>query len=388
MKVAIIGIGLHPFGRHEGVTAADMGLLAVRAALADAGISWRDVGFAAGGSFDAQLGGRDATARPETLVNQLGLTGLPVMNVANGCATAASALFAAAAAIEAGQARVAVAFGFDKHEAGHFNAVPERSGLGRWYAEAGFMSTTQYFAMKINRYLHDHQVAQDTLALVAERAFRNGALNELAWRRKPLTAAEIQASRPLNYPLTQYMFCSPAEGAAAVVLCHADEAQRYSPKPVQVRAISIRTRRYGSFEVFAPWTAIERADSPTADASRACFEAAGISPREIQVAQVQDTDAGSELIHLAETGLCADGEQEELLKSGATEIGGRLPINTDGGLLANGEPIGASGMRQVYETALQLRGQAGRRQVPNQPRSGFTQVYGAPGLAACTLLTV
>ena len=388
MDVAIIGIGLHPFGRHGGVSASDMGLHAVRAALADAGIGWGDVDFAAGGSFDAQLGGRVATVRPETLVNQLGLTGLPVMNVANGCATAASALFAAAAAIEAGQARIAVAFGFDKHEAGHFNATPERSGLEPWYAEAGFMSTTQFFAMKITRYLHDHGMAEDTLALVAEQAFRNGSLNERAWRRKPLSAAEIQASRPLNRPLTQYMFCSPAEGAAAVVLCAAREAHRYASKPVQVRAITIRTRRYGSFEVFAPWTAIDRADSPTVDASRACFQAAGISPREIDLAQVQDTDAGSELIHLAETGLCSDGEQEELIKSGATRIEGRLPVNTDGGLLANGEPIGASGMRQVYETVLQLRGDAGAHQVPSRPRAGFTQVYGAPGLAACTVLTV
>ncbi len=91
---------------------------------------------------------------------------------------------------------------------------------------------------------------------------------------------------------------------------------------------------------------------------------------------------------MAETGLCADGEQEEMLAAGDTEIGGRLPINTDGGLIANGEPIGASGMRQVYETVLQLRGDAGERQVPGAPRVGFTQVYGAPGVSACTLLTV
>ena len=102
---------------------------------------------------------------------------------------------------------------------------------------------------------------------------------------------------------------------------------------------------------------------------------------------MQDSESGAEIMHMAETGLCADGEQEALIAAGETEIGGRLPVNTDGGLIANGEPIGASGMRQVHETVLQLRGDAGERQVPGSPRVGFTQVYGAPGVSACTCLT-
>jgi acetyl-CoA acetyltransferase len=114
---------------------------------------------------------------------------------------------------------------------------------------------------------------------------------------------------------------------------------------------------------------------------------AGIAPADVDVAQVQDTESGAEVMHLAECGLCADGEQEALIQSGATEIGGRLPVNTDGGCLANGEPIGASGLRQVYETVLQLRGDAGERQVPGDPQVGFTHVYGAPGISACTIIT-
>ena len=198
---------------------------------------------------------------------------------------------------------------------------------------------------------------------------------------------EILSSRLLNYPLTQYMLCSPGEGAAAVVMCRGDLAHQYTERPVFLRAATLRTRRYGSFEVMSPWLPIESTASPTVDAARACFEQAGIDPKDVDVAQVQDSEAGAEIMHMAETGLCADGEQEELIESGATEIGGRLPINTDGGLLANGEPIGASGMRQFYETVLQLRGDAGERQVPGEPRVGFTQVYGAPGVGACTVLT-
>ncbi len=105
------------------------------------------------------------------------------------------------------------------------------------------------------------------------------------------------------------------------------------------------------------------------------------------MAQIQDTEAGAELMHMAETGLCEHGEQPALIEAGATEIDGRLPINTDGGCIANGEPIGASGLRQVHENVLQLRGAAGDHQVPGAPRVGFTHVYGAPGISACTVVT-
>jgi acetyl-CoA acetyltransferase len=121
-------------------------------------------------------------------------------------------------------------------------------------------------------------------------------------------------------------------------------------------------------------------------ASKAAYEQAGVGPGDIDVIQIQDTDSGSELIHMAENGFCEHGEQVALLERGETEIGGRLPINTDGGCLANGEPVGASGLRQVVEVCTQLRGQAGARQVPGRPRLGYTHVYGAPGVSAVTIL--
>jgi acetyl-CoA acetyltransferase len=139
--------------------------------------------------------------------------------------------------------------------------------------------------------------------------------------------------------------------------------------------------------VFSSWLPIDRAPAPTVAAARACFEEAGVDPADVDVAQLQDSESGAEIMHMAENGFCADGEQEAMIQAGDTEIGGRLPINTDGGLIANGEPIGASGLRQVHEIVLQLRGDAGQRQVPGAPRVGYTQVYGAPGVGACTVLT-
>lgn len=378
-EVAIVGIGLHPFGRFDGVSGLEMGAYAVRQALGDAGMEWNDVGTAFGGSWHAGFA--------DALVNHLGLTGIHFTHVYNGCATAGTAVAMAARAISSGIVDTAVAVGFDKHPRGAFAADPAILGIGSWYAETGLMNTTQFFAMKINRYMHEFGITQETLAKVANKNYRNGALNPNAWRQKPWSEEEILAAPMINYPLTHYMFCSPDEGGAAVVMCRADQAHRYTSTPIYLRAAEVRTRRFGAFEVFSTWLPIERTDSPTVDAAKATFEAAGLGPADVDVAQIQDSESGAEIMHMAENGFCADGEQEAMIQSGETEIGGRLPINTDGGLIANGEPIGASGLRQIYEICLQLRGDAGARQVPNSPKVGYTQVYGAPGTGACTVLT-
>jgi acetyl-CoA C-acetyltransferase len=377
--VAVIGLGIHPFGRHEGVTALQMAAIAARRALDDAGLRWEQVDFAAGGS--------DAGGNADTSVAQLGLTGVPFINVKNGCATGGSALATAHAMLRSGAAEVALVVGFDKHPPGAFNPLPEEWGIGSWYGETGLMLTTQFFAMKIQRYMAEHGISESTLAKVAAKAFANGARNPNAWRRRPLSEQEVLGSKMVNPPLRQYMFCSPGEGAVALVLARGERARR-ARWPVRLRSVAFRTRRFGSFEVFSPSIPVETAPSPTTEAAAAAFEQAGIAPEDVDVAQVQDTESGAEVMHLAETGLCKDGEQEELIQSGATEISGRLPVNTDGGCLANGEPIGASGLRQVYEVVIQLRGEAGDRQIPGPRRVGFTQVYGAPGVSACAVLSV
>jgi acetyl-CoA acetyltransferase len=377
VNVSIVGVGLHPFGRHE-VSGREMGLIAARAALADAGIDWRDVDFAAGGSRDS--------GHAAALVSELGLTGVPFIGVYNGCGTAGSAVLTCAQAIESGAAEVALAVGFDKHARGAFGSNPADYGLPDWYAEDGMMVTTQFFALKIQRYLHDHGLSPRLLGEIAAKALRNGSLTPHAWRRKPVSVDEIMSATMVNDPLTSYMFCSPSEGGAAVVLMETERARRLTDRAVEVRALQFRTRQFGTFEVFNPWLAEQITEGATVHAARAAFEQAGIAPDEIDVAQLQDTESGAELMHLAECGFCEHGEQDRLIMDGELEIGGRLPVNTDGGLIANGEPIGASGLRQIIECVLQLQGRAGDRQVPGEPATAFTQVYGAPGISACTVL--
>jgi acetyl-CoA acetyltransferase len=378
--VAVIGAGIHPFGRHAGVSGLAMGVHAARAALADAGLDWRNIEFAYGGSEDA--------GNADTMVSDLGPTGLPFVNVKNGCATGGSSLASAVQALNAGAYDVGLVVGFDKHPRGAFQNDPADWSLPAWYGHDGLMITTQFFGAKLQRYMHDHDLADLTLAQVAEKAFRNGSLTPHAWRRQPLSVDEILGSPMLAHPLTQYMLCSPGEGGAALVVCRRDYLDRLpDARPVWLRAATLRTRRAGSFEVFSPSLPLDIAPSPTVDAARGAFETAGVEPADVDVVQVQDTESGAELIHLAECGLCEHGEQAELYASGAANIDGRLPVNTDGGALANGEPVGASGLRQVYEVVTQLRGEAGERQVPGDPRVGFTHVYGAPGVSACTVLS-
>jgi acetyl-CoA acetyltransferase len=332
------------------------------------------------------FGGSMAAGAADTMVSRLGLTGLQFINVANGCATGGSALFSAYSAIRSGMSDIGIAIGFDKHERGAFRVDTRSSGLGDWYGASGLALTTQFFGMKINRYMHQYGITQQSLAKVAEKAFRNGAKNPMAWRRKPLSEEEILRSPMLSYPLTQYMFCNPGEGGVALILCRGDKAHQYTDRPVFLKAAVVRSRRFGSFEVLAPHIALEHNAGPTVDASKAAFEMAGIGPSDIDVAQLQDTEAGAEIMHMAENGFCEHGEQEAMLARGDTELTGRLPVNTDGGCLANGEPIGASGLRQVYENVLQLRGDAGERQVPNNPKTAYTHVYGAPGISGVTIL--
>ncbi|WP_216694494.1 thiolase family protein [Dietzia psychralcaliphila] len=375
--IAIIGVGLHPFGRHGNKSALEMGEEAVIEALGDAGVAWTDVQELWASSMEVK--------NPEAITGLLGMTGIPARSTFTGCASGATVLAQAANAIRLGQ-DITVAVGLDKHPRGAFAADPSVSGLPQWYGQAGLFLTTHFFGMKINRYMHDHGITEAALAKVAAKNFRNGSLNERAWRRTPMTEEEILASQYLNYPLRQYMYCGPDEGAAAAVLCRADIAHKYTDTPIYLRASQLVSRREGALELMSPSLSLDDTPSPTIFASRLAYEEAGISPEDVDVIQLQDTDAGSELIHMAENGFCADGEQEQLLADGVTDIGGRLPINTDGGLMSNGEPVGASGLRQVYELANQLRGRCGDRQV-DDAKVGYAQLYGMPGTAAVTILS-
>ena len=376
--VYIIGAGIHPFGRTDTRTGREQGVFAVRQALADAGLEWADLECAYGGS--ASSGSADI------MVNELGLTSLPFINVANGCATGGSALASAQWAVASGAFDLALAVGFDKHPRGAFNASPAAYGLPEWYGQTGMMLTTQFFALKIQRYMQLHGITRRTLGLVAEKAFSNGVHAEHAWRRSAVDLETILESTMINDPLTKFMFCSPAEGGVALILASEKKLRELGADGVRIAAVAMKTRPPASFEVFQPAISVQDGGKPTVLASKKAYELAGMGPEDIDVAQLQDTESGAEIMHMAENGFCEDGEQEQWLAEGRTRIGGKLPVNTDGGCLACGEPIAASGLRQVYENTVQLRGRGGARQVPGSPKTAYSHVYGAPGLSGVAIL--
>ena len=375
-NVYIVGAGIHPFGRHES-TGLDQGIFAVKQAISEVGLEWDDMQFAFGGS--------NAAGSADAMLPRLGLNGTQFINVANGCATGGSALLSGYWAIKSGEFDLGLVTGFDKHPRGAFAAKPQNYGLPNWYAETGMMVTTQFFAMKLRRYMEQFGISNESLVRVAQKAFANGSLAPHAWRRKPIDAEVIAESLMVSDPLRKFMFCSPGEGGVGLVLASEKKARELGRTNVRILGAAIRTRPQGSFEVFAPALNVERGVSATVLASKAAYEMASLGPEDVDVAQLQDTESGAEIMHMAENGFCKDGEQEQMLIDKETHLTGKLPVNTDGGCMACGEPIGATGLRQIYENVIQLRGEAGERQVESV-NVGYSQVYGAPGLSAVCLL--
>jgi acetyl-CoA acetyltransferase len=351
--VEIAGVGIHPFGRFDGTSVTEMGVVAVRASLAEAGVGR--------GGFQAAFCGSayGGVAAGHKVLDALGMTGMPIYDVEAGCASGAAALILAADAIRAGQHDTALVYGIEKMPKG----IIRSSFFEPWREEAGLAATPAYFALRAQRLMHESGVTLDHLAQVVVKNRRNGVNNPAAMFRREVTAAEVLASRVVCEPLRLWMLCSPNEGAAAVVLRRSTGG---SGRPVKVAAAALRSHLPGNVLSEATPMSGRVDDSiapPTTLAARAAYETAGMGPSDLDVVECQDTDAARELLSYEELGLCPQGDAGKTVEDGATEMSGRLPVNPSGGLLSKGEPLGASALGQVVELTLQLRGAAGPRQV-------------------------
>ncbi|WP_334144084.1 thiolase family protein [Rhabdothermincola sp.] len=350
--VEIAGVGLHPFGRFPDRSVTELGIHAVRAALDDAGITARP-------AFQAAFCGTvyAGVAAGHKVLTALALTGCPIVDVEAGCASGAAALMLAAGAIRAGQYETVLVFGIEKMPKG----IIRSTFFEPWREEAGLAATPAYFALRAQRLMRESALTKDDLAAVVVKNRANGAANPNAMFRTPVTAREVLGSRVVCEPLHLWMLCSPNEGAAAVVLRRAEGASVHRPR-VAVRAATLRSHLPGNVLGEATPLAglVDDRDipSPTTLAADAAHEESGIGPDEVDVVECQDTDAARELLAYEELRLCAPGEAGSLLASGEVHLGGRRPVNPSGGLLAKGEPLGASALGQVVELTLQLRGRA------------------------------
>jgi acetyl-CoA acetyltransferase len=353
-----------------------MGVAAVRAALAEANV--RRGGFQAGFCGTAYSG----VAAGHKVLGELALTGIPIVDIEAGCASGAAALQLAAGAIRAGQHDCVLVFGIEKMPKG----IIRSSFFEPWREEAGLAATPAYFALRAQRLLREAGLTKDDLARVVVKNRRHGVHNPNAMFRTEITADEVLASRRVCDPLHLFMLCSPNEGAAAVVLRRANGG---GDGRVLLSSAVLRSHLPGSVLGEAtPMAGIDDTDIPPPStlAAQDAYEEAGIGPDDVDVAEVQDTDAARELLAWQELGLCAPGDQRKILDAGDAALGGKRPVNPSGGLLSKGEPLGASGLGQVVELVEQLRGTAGARQVEGA-RVGLAHTVGRGANASVTILT-
>jgi acetyl-CoA acetyltransferase len=370
-SVRITGVGLHPFGRFEGMTGTTMGVVAVRAALDEAGIGVDAVQAAYCGTAYGGI------ASGHRVLGSLAGTGIPIYDVEAGCASGGAALQLAAASISSGQHDRVLVFGVEKMPKG----IIRSSFFAPWQEAAGLTPAPAYFALRAQRLLMDTGLTVDHLARVVVKNRSHGIANPDAMYRKAVTAKEVLASRMICPPLTLFMLCSPNEGAAAVVL-------ERDGKGVSVAGISLRSHLPGNvLGEDSPLSGIDDGaiTPPTTLAAHDAYAQAALGPGDVDVVECQDTDAARELLGWAELGLCTPGEQAAILADGSALVGGGRPINPSGGLLSKGEPLGASALGQIVELVRQLRGTAGARQVEGA-RVGLAHVIGRGANACVTVL--
>ncbi|MHB8669020.1 MAG: thiolase family protein [Acidimicrobiales bacterium] len=387
--VEIAGVGLHPFGRFEGRSVTEMGVVAVRAGLADAGLA------PGRGEFDAAFCGTAyaGVAAGHKVLGVLGLTGGPIVDVEAGCASGGAALMLAAGAIRSGQYDAVLVFGMEKMPKG----IIRSSFFEPWREEAGLAATPAYFALRAQRLMRESGVSRRDLADVVVKNRRHGVHNPDAMFRSEVTAEQVLASRLVCDPLHLWMLCSPNEGAAAVLLRSAEgtaatEDPTSDGRPVVLLAAA-RLSSHLPGAVLSEATPLsglaggpgDELTPATTLAARAAYEEAGLGPEDLDVVECQDTDAARELLSYEELGLCAPGESAKLAADGGTALGGRLPVNPSGGLLSKGEPLGASALGQVVELTRQLRGEAGARQARGA-RVGLAHTVGRGANASVVVL--
>ena len=382
--VDIAGVGLHPFGRFDGVSTTDMGVVAVRAALREAGVGK--------GGFQAAFCGTayGGVATGHKVLGRLGMTGMPIVDVEAGCASGGAALMLAAAAIRAGQYDTVLVFGIEKMPKG----IIRSSFFEPWQEEAGLAATPAFFGLRAQRLCLTSGVTKDHLARVVVKNRRHGAANPDAMYQKETTrrggarvARRVRAAAPLHAVLAQ----RGRRRARAAPRRPRRRRRRGStaPPPVTLAAAVLRSHMPGpvlSESTPLAGLADDAVPAPTHLAATAAYEEAGLGPADLDVVECQDTDAARELLSCEELGLCEPGGSAALLDSGATALGGRLPVNPSGGLLSKGEPLGASALGQVVELVRQLRGECGPRQVDGA-RVALSHTVGRGANAGVVILT-
>jgi acetyl-CoA acetyltransferase len=354
-EVAILGVAVTKFGRVSGRGLIDMAREAGLRALKDAGVDFRDIEIGFCAHCNQPIGtGMDCFA-------ELGMTGIPVTNIEVACASESRGVLLAAELIAAGAHEMALVIGIEKMPRGMVPSTGDISDMPYRFL-SGIMPMPADYAMRAREHMHLYGTKVEHFAKAAEKAHRNGSLNPNATYQDVYSLEQIMRSRMISDPLTLLMCSANADGATATVVCSTKRAKRYKTKPIFLVGWAAGNPMYVKGE---PRSFPE---GPTKYLAKKAYEMSATSPQDVDVAQVHDAFSPGEVFVVEDLGFCSKGEGGPFIWEGNTEIGGKIPVNTDGGLLSCGHPIGATGGRMIAELYWQLKGMAGPRQILGKPK--------------------
>lgn len=371
--VAVVGVHMLKFGRYPDKDVVQLASETTIAALKDAGCSINDIELVASGNLyqsNAMIGQR--------VMKEVGATGIPVINVANACATGSTAFREAYYSVASGAYDTALAVGSE--QMGKMGLLGAGGGGDRAYSTEGIMGTglmPGVFGQAGVEHMRKYGTTQEQIAKIAVKNHEHGVLNPNAQYRKETPLEDVLNARVIAWPNTLYMCCPTGDGASAAVLMSAEKAKKYTSKPVWVAASILTSDPYQErnptmFDI----------NTVTRNAAKQAYDTAGIGPEDLDMVELHDCFATAELLHYENLGLCADGEAGKLIDDKETYNGGKIPVNVSGGLLSKGHPLGATGVANITEIVWHLREEAGDRQVKGA-KTGLAHVIGLG--SACTI---
>ena len=368
--VYVLGVGMIKFGRYPDKDVSELAAQAALLALSDAGMAIKDIQLLASGNLlqaNAMVGQR--------ILQQIGQTGIPIINVSNACATGSTAFREAYFAVGSGEYDVAMAVGSEQMgKAGLLGGGGSRESV-EGILGSGLMPAV--FGQAGMEHMRQYGTKMEHFAKISVKNHKHSTRNPLSQYQSEVALEDVMNARMVAYPNTLYMCCPTGDGAAAAIVCSESVLKKYGKRPVKV-ACSVLTSD--------PWTprdlTLPDVSTLTRNAAKTAYEKAGVGPQDLDLVELHDCFATAELLHYENLGLCKDGEAARGIDEGWFEWGGKTPVNVSGGLLSKGHPLGATGVANIFEVVTHLRGQAGARQVENA-KVGLAHVIGLG--SACTI---
>lgn len=373
-RVAVVGIGHSVFGDRRDANLPELAFEAIKPAIEDAGIAQKDIDFVTVGT----AGGWYEEFLPAVVISEYaGLSGAGLIRCEAACASGSSAVATAYQAVASGQTDIAMAVGVEKMTEVDILTSIEligRAGYYLWEFHNFGMTFPAYYALHATAHMKKYGTTEEDLAGVAVKNHKYGAMNPYAHFQRPLKVEDVLSSRVIAWPLKIFDCCPVSDGAATVILASENRAKDLSDTPIWIKALGMSsgTANISKREDYSSLR------SATIAAERA-YAAARLDARQLDVATVHDCFTIAELLAYEDLGFCEKGGAAKMIREGQTEIGGKIPVNVDGGLKAKGHPIGATGVSMVAEVTRQLRGEAGKRQVPVKHGNALAHNVGGTG---------